>query len=192
MPYPSLADFKARLGITTTDEDASLMGYLQGARDWVEGECSRTFVAVRGERVFHKVNVASAGRSLINLPEFVSVQSVRRGGSAGELIPIDTYRPFSLQVTGMPYEYLMFNELDPWGWLDSDEGICTVTADWGYSVSPPDAVSEAMLMVAESLLRRRQSRVVGVELDRLGASYGEAMAISDDARQLLFPFKRAR
>lgn len=85
----SLTDAKARLRVTTSDEDTELANYIAAARDLAEAECGRVFI----DTVFSLyLDEFPGGRGEILLPRspVSAVAYVKYYDSAGVLQTIDT------------------------------------------------------------------------------------------------------
>ena len=190
MSYPTLADVKAFMGITTSDDDAVLNIYLSASIAWAENYCSRVFVAVSDTRSFGREHLSRDRQLLKDVGEFVSISSIVAVGPLGWQLDPTSYRPVRLGAHDGPYELIKLHSGAVRRFFYSD--TVEVTALWGYSTSCPFEVRQAILYATEGQYRKRQSRVVGVQLERQNATIGEATALPGEAYAFLANHVRAR
>lgn len=190
MAYPTLADVKAFMGITTSADDAVLSIYLSASIAWAQNYCNRVFVADVSVRSLGREHLSQDRRSLKDVGEFVSISSIVAVGTLGWLLQPSSYRPVRLGKADGPYELIELKSGAVRGFFYGD--TVEVEASWGYSTACPFEVRQAILYATEGQYRKRQSRVVGVQLERQNATIGEATALPGEAYAFLANYVRAR
>lgn len=142
MSYPTLADFKAFLGITGSGEDTQLTWALASGRNAIERACHRTFVAVSGTRRFDRRSIFENGQVLALFRDFTAVTTLVNGDgvTVTEYYTVPEDAPYyALRL--MPDAGITLRE-------GTDGTLISMTADWGFSATCPDDVFKAMLLLA--------------------------------------------
>ncbi len=160
--YASLADLKAALGIATdTTRDGLLTAALAGASRAIDRRCGRTFYAdtTATARTFRlKGRVYQDGWDVwVNVDDIATETGVivELGISGSATYTATTsyeLGPENALAYGEPFWRIVF----PNGLLYGRESRLRVTARWGFP-AVPDQVSQAALLYAARLFRRKDS-----------------------------------
>lgn len=162
MPYPTLADLKARLAISGSDQDAALSSALSAAVGAVQGYCGyfweqtasvlRTF-----ERRSHVTGMSVFDVSHPGLLSWTAATGVIHGTTyaiASKDVALTRLRPGGVGA------YDLFNVV----------GVhqrISITGVWGQGLQAPDEVAEAVMIVA-----------IAVYNQGLAGGYSEATAVN--------------
>lgn len=147
--YVVKADFKARLNITTSDQDTVIDQTLAAASRYVDSECGQEFnkSATATAKVF-----TARFPDAIELPNLVSVSELAtdNGTRLYESIwagtDYDLY-PFDAADRNVPYTEIRRSPLGVYSWPFSVKGV-RITGIWGWP-AVPSAITQATMRVAE-------------------------------------------
>lgn len=154
MAYLTVSDLKTYLDIQGTSDDALLQSLIDSAVALVERYTGRRFEAVSDTRAFDERHYR--GRVLFLGEEVVSVSSVVNGN--GQTVSSSDY--VLLPRDGPPYWAV---ELRPGhGWVTTPTQDIQVTAQWGYSSSPPQDIVHAVRRLAAYFYRQKDAQVFDV------------------------------
>lgn len=148
MAYPTLAEIKARVGVTGGDQDVLLQHSLTVARGAVESYCGYEWPSTGpAEREFQVVAQAQ-GRSLFDVADpgllvWSAATARRRYDDSGEALGAEhvELRRFAPGGVG---PFARFSVAGGWLWV-------TITGVWGQGTEPPAEVAEAVMLVAISV-----------------------------------------
>ena len=163
MSYASLADLKAAIRITDTDDDTLLQVALDAATEAINEHCNRTFLASETAtlRRFEPVN------GIVTIDDIYTVDGliVDVGGTTiPAAVPYTsagyTLLPVGALTLGEPHTGLRYDSfpLSSWPLLWAiEKATVAVTAKWGYAATVPAAVQMACLLQASRWFARRLS-----------------------------------
>ena len=136
---------------------ALLTRQLESASNMSDSYCNRQFGTVTAERMFYPPVV----RSELEIGDVQSVTAVTEDSSA---VASDGWRLDPSPIPGRPSRYL--RRLGTAGWIEP----VAVTAVWGWA-AVPDAVVQAVLMLAARLYRRKETPTGTATYGEEGAYY---------------------
>lgn len=182
-PYASIEDAKARLDITSADDDHILEQIIEAASRQIDGWCGRAFTT--GDTVRRLTADSSC---LLILPEDlyeITAIAVDRDGdgvyeTAWETTAVDT------QPYPGPYQVLRPRNGKS---FPTHRYAVQVTGLWGFGGDVPPAIREACLLQSARLYKRKDAPfgVAG------NAEHGQLQTISSvdpDVKELIKPFIR--
>jgi len=194
--YTTESQIENFLGISIPTGEADF--YIEAAENFIDQYCDRNFKAdtVASERVYD-----GEGGDLLNIDECIEITEVKRGLS----IYGDSTETLSPDVAGgyykLPNNYSVKNlaidclHLRDKTWLSGFQNH-KVTAKWGFSENPPDAVEMACTILASGYYHFNKGGASGnVSSERIGnyqVSYPTKSAndLYKRVYQLLSPYKR--
>jgi hypothetical protein len=195
--YGTLANLKARLGITDTTDDAILSAVLEGVSRWVDAHCGRHFYKVAAQVRYYTPEVGD----LLFTDDLTAVTTLKTDED-GDRIYERTWAttdfdllPFNAPSQSQPQPYTRI-ATTPKGLYSFPAGQAKsveLTADFGYvtgaSTAAPPMILEAALLQSERLFKRKDAifGVVG------SAELGQLMVIprlDPDVRLMLQSFIR--
>ncbi len=164
MAYASLAELRAELKLATspaeTVDDMLLSGYLTRAQSFIESAecCNRVFeAAADSTRYFPLSAVASDGLTLRFDYDLCATPTTVTNGD-GEVIPSTAYilKPDNFR----PYHSLKLKVSQGyrWNYGDDPDNRIAIVAKWAYSVTAPEDIKAATLVLARWLYRQRPSK----------------------------------
>lgn len=169
--YATLAELKATLGVTDTDDDALLERAVEGASRRIDGHCHRRFYAdaAATARLYRPVTPLLAFVNDISTTTGLVVEYDSAGdGTYATTVTDYLLEPLNAFAEGRPAEYLT-NTGASWYTRNARPPL-RVTARWGWP-SVPHAVREACVLMAGRMFKRREA-LLGV------AGFGELGAIA--------------
>ena len=143
MAYPTLAQLKTFLGVSTSDLDTPLTQALNGAIAYIEAACNRNFVKMSGETRSFPVRypyVFSGRRKLSVYDEFSGTITITNGDGV-------VITDYNLVPANGPYYYAV--ELKPGVTSFNDGGtgaMVTIEADWEQDT--PNDIFKAVMDLA--------------------------------------------
>jgi hypothetical protein len=188
MAYITLDALKSYLGVDTADDDLLLEGIIARAQGVIESPrplgTGRKFIGETDTRYFYREDVD--GKTLyMEAHDLLSVTSLTNGD--GEVIPPSGFRLEPRNST----PYWRIRLLGDYYWLfDDRDSEITVTAVWGYSLTPPEAILQAHLRLAAWIYRQKDT---GIEGDRVIISDGQTILpakLPKDIDDLINPYRR--
>lgn len=138
--YLSLADAHTLLGLAQTDtsDDAFLQLVLSGAQGAVDRYCGRTFEAQPATRYF---GIASTRDNTLYVDQdLYSVTQLTNGDGIQVFSPSQYW--LKPRNSGPPFGWIELKSTVVWQWVQ--DGEIAVTGLWGYSLTAPVDVVEAM------------------------------------------------
>lgn len=183
MNYATVADLKARLDITSTDQDTVLEQVIEAASRQVDGWCGRPFAADPSIRVL----TADAWDLLILPDELHAVTSIAfdRDGDGVYETPWPV-TDIDMQPYPGPYQVVRPRNGKA---FPTHRYAVQITGVWGFGGDVPAPIREATLLQAARLFKRKDAPfgVAG------SAEHGQLMTITSidpDVKQLIAPFIR--
>lgn len=182
--YATIAQLKARLDISSTDDDAVLTEVLEAASRQVDGWCGRVFSPEAGEAR----RLTADAWDLLILPDdlhaLTGIAIDRDGDGVYETAWLTT--DVDLQPYPGPYSVLKPRNGQA---FPTHRYAVELTGDWGFGTSVPAPIREATLLQATRLYKRTDAPfgVTG------SAEHGQLQTISrvdPDVAELLAPYKR--
>jgi hypothetical protein len=195
--YCTVEALKSRLGITNTADDHELTRAVRAASRLVDSYCgrrprafsrdtavtTRTFPASSSREVFITEGISTATGLIVKTDEAAT-------GAFGTTLTVDTdflLRPSNALADGWPYTEIWLADNYAFPILSSGRHGVQVTARFGWPTIPDD-VSEAALIVAHRLFKRKETGTGVVGFDGQGITV--RLSSSDpDAAALLAPYR---
>lgn len=169
--YATLAELKARLGVTDSASDAVYEATVEAASRAIDGYCGRRFYQLTEARYFTPVC-----SDTLDVDDLVSVSAIATdiGGTRSYATSWSAsdyeLEPANAAGVGFPYTRICQK---PYGtqWFPVLRRSTKVTAVWGWPAIPDD-INEACLLLAARLAKRPASPY------GIGGDGGEAAVIS--------------
>lgn len=161
MSYATLAQLREylKLGVTETGDDTFLTNCLTRAQDFIEGAecCNRVFEAVDSTRSFfvHQ-SVSDDGLTLRLDYDLASTPTTVTNGD-GEVIPSNAYTLLPLNVTPKYAIKLKSTSGYVWVYGDDPDNTINITAKWAFSLTAPERIKTATLLLAKWLYRQKNA-----------------------------------
>lgn len=182
--YATLAELKARLGITDTPDDAVLEAVIEAASRAIDGETGRVFYAATATRYF-----TAEDSELLFVDDLLSVTTLKTD--------LDGDRTYETTWAATDYDLEPYNstpytriQIAPRGTRTFPTGRrgVEIAGSWGYAATAPDAINEACLLMAARLFKRKDA-VFGVLMN---PEFGTARLpqVDQDVKLLIRPFVR--
>lgn len=187
-PYYDVTEFKARLGITGSGQDAVLQQAIDAASRQVESWAGRVFN--KTETAVARYFTAKYG-DLLELPDFISVSEIAVDGGARTWTTVwaatdyDLY-PFDADDDGKPYTEI---RTAPTGTLlfgSYPRGV-RVTAIWGWP-EVPAVIREATALQATRLYKRKDAPFGVIGSTELG-QFQTISKIDPDVLAMVAPYR---
>jgi uncharacterized phiE125 gp8 family phage protein len=164
----TLAEAKAHLGVTISDDDARIQALITAAREWAESYTRRSFISQTWAAKFDAFPLTDS----IRLPgPLLSITSVGYMDADGEA---RTFTDYSLDAAG---ERILLDYAADWPDTRDIENAVTITFIVGYA-AVPESIKAAIKLKVESLY------------DRPDAAYG--MALNSAIMPILSPYRDER
>jgi hypothetical protein len=150
-PYVSVDDFKARLNITGTAQDAVIEQTILAASQWIDSVCGQTFN--KSDTATAKY-VTARYPDVIETPPLVSISELATDTGARTYLTIwattdyDLY-PYDAADAGRPYTEIRRSPLGVYAWPSHVRGV-RITGIWGWP-SVPAPIVQATMREAERL-----------------------------------------
>lgn len=160
--YITRDELKTYLGISTTDDDSALSGFITGASKLIDSHCKRTIYAGSDEtRYFDAVgDHIIDGRTLLLDGDLSSVTTVTNGD--GNAITSSYY---TLVPANRPPYYairILASYTSTWTYTTNWENAISITGRWCYATRVPDDIVEVMKHWASYLYKLKDSQVFDV------------------------------
>ena len=189
MTYCSLAQLKAYVGATDSDDDALLTDCITRAEAVIDRATKRTFEASADSTRTFDAQQDVAGRTLYLDADLCAITSITNGDGAAIT---------ALQVVSEPRNHAPYYALTlkastglAWTYETDPEDAISVTGRWAYSTTPPADIEQACVRLAAWLYRQKDS---SSDLDRPMVSMDGATLlpaqIPADVQRMLQPYVR--
>lgn len=156
--YVDLATFKAYLGITTTTDDALLVGFLNRAQGVIEARTGRVFECANDSILTFDAVRDVSDRTLLLGTDLCQITEIVNGD--GAVVSASAY--LTDPPRGTPFWGIRLKRSsDPWAYQGDPEGAISVEGRWAYSVLPPEDIVQATLRLAAFLYRQKDNAVDG-------------------------------
>ena len=157
----SLAEAKAHLRVTSSDDDALIVGYLVAARQFVEDYTGRTLSL---QTYDYKIDDELCGEILLPRPPLVSVTSVSYVDINGAT---QTLSPSLYQVdTGILFGRIVPAYQATYPSVRVQPNAVTVRFQAGYT-QIPEPIRQAILLLVSHFYDNRQPVVIGTSFSEL-------------------------
>ena len=192
--YSTLAEVKARLGITDATDDAILNAVLEGVSRWIDALCGRRFYGVTQTRHY-----SPEFPNLLFIDDLTSVTTLKTDED-GDRVYERTWATTDFDL--LPFNAALESQVQPFTRIETTpKGLYTfpvglrksveITGIFGFvsgaSSTAPPMVKEACLLQSERVFKRKDA-IFGV----IGsAELGQLMVIprlDPDVRLMLQPF----
>lgn len=182
--YATLAELKARLGISDTTDDTVLEAVIEAASRAIDGETGRVFYATTDTRYFTAEDV-----DLLFVDDLLSVTTLKTDQ--------DGDRTYETTWSVTDYDLEPYN-VTPYTRIQiAHNGIRSfptirrsveIAGSWGYAATAPDAINEACLLMAARLFKRKGAPFGVLQNPELGTA--RIPQIDPDVKLLIRPFIR--
>ncbi len=144
----TLAEAKAHLGVTITDDDARIQALITAAREWVENDSGRALIT---QTWVAKLDAFPAG-DILKLPK-VPIQSITSVGYVDTNGDDQTFTGYTLDIIGERL-YLQYGE--DWPSTQSIENAVTITYVSGYGDASdvPESIKQSIKLQVEKAYDR--------------------------------------
>ncbi len=197
MAYLTLAEYKARSRITSSDstDDALIEALIAAAERWIDDYCmvEPGWFAADGRNATARY-LAGSGGVVQWIPECISITSV---ATSSDGITYTAWARDDYDVSDgtvydrTPYRLLRVRPDGAHAAFPSGQRAVQITAVWGYSVIPPEAVREATAILARTMYLMRDN---GTDTDRTVITASglviPAAGIPQTVIYLLAPYRR--
>jgi hypothetical protein len=185
--YASLAELKARLGITDSQDDGVLEAVAEAASRAIDNWTGRVFYATTATRYF----TAEAG-DLLFTDDLLTVTTLKTisANSAGTRTYGDTWAATDYDLepfNATPKTRIRINPGGRYAFPAEAKGV-EIAGSWGYAATAPDAVNEACLLQAARLFKRKDAPFGVAGTPETGTM--QLPRLDPDVRMLLEPYRR--
>ncbi len=187
--YTTLAELKARLNSPPAANDAVLESVIEAVSRWIDKYCGRRFYALSETRYF-----TAEDDELVFVGDLLSVTSLatdRTGDrSYGDIWQSTDYdlEPANADLDGKPFTQIRTAPTGRYSFPTFRRGV-KVVGEFGYSLAAPDEVSEACLLQASRLFRRKDAPFGVAGAPEIG-QMSVIPRLDPDVRTLLDPFRK--
>ena len=159
MAYLVNTDLKTYLGISGSTDDALLTTIITAAKGYIERKCNRVFEAASSAKSFpaRYPFISNDRLRLSTYQDFCSVSAITNGDG----VAVNVITEILLHATETPYYRIDLKPSKGILWQSSDDTAISVTAYWGFALTCPPAIFEAMLELGANMYRRRQTGNAG-------------------------------
>ncbi len=186
--YATLAEIKARLGITDTTDDTILESVVEAISRMIDDYCARHFYQSSTTRYF----TAEWG-DLLRVPDLVSVSSLKTDDDGDRVYETvwatSDYDlvPYNASELSKPYTRIEVTPNGNYSFPTTPKGV-EIIGTWGWPAIPKP-IKEACLLQAQILFKRKDAifGVIG------GGELGQPLRITGldpQVQRLLAPFRR--
>lgn len=162
MAYATLAQLREylKLGASETGDDTFLTNCLTRAQDFIEGAecCNRVFEASADSTrsFFVHQSVAADGMTLRLDYDLASTPTTVTNGN-DEVIPSTAYTLLPLNLTPKHSIKLKSTYGYTWQYGDDPDNTIDIVAKWAYSLTAPERIKTATLLLAKWLYRQKNA-----------------------------------
>ena len=185
MAYTTLADCKAYMGITETNDDTLITALITRAQKIIDEYTGRIFEAETTTKYFNHDDVEGRNLYLFGY-DLLTVTTLTNGD--GTTIASANYRLEPRNET--PKWIIRLDEDTTWEFDDSDDEI-SVAGTWGYSATAPANIAHACIRLVTFLYRQKDT---SSDIDRpLVTGDGVTIMpsnIPNDVKAILDPYRR--
>lgn len=194
--YEILANWKAAVGIPSTDSSKDALGglLLDASSEAINNYTRRTFTPATATKVFYYVPAAPE----LNVDDLLSITSVTVGST---LLTTDQYEKYPPTLSDEYPHYMKLVRLEggyPVAWgsqYATGPRKITIVGSWGYAATVPQPIQLACQIMAARLYNRHKV-MYGNEggMSEGGMSFVQAPkpSIDKDVETLLKPYRIAR
>lgn len=198
MAYITLAEIKTYLGIVTNTDDDLLDDLIEDAQAFIEDETEKIFEVTAdstryftyGEDTGHwrRLDRSRDRRTLFLDFDLAAPPTTITNGDG---VDVDLDDVILLPLNQAPYRQIRLKEnvSIAWTYSDSREASISVTGKWGWSVTPPKRIRQAMRRLVGFMYRQKDAQTY----DFAGVSELGIMRIKHeipkDIMYLLEPYK---
>lgn len=182
--YVTLAELKAYLKISDTDDDVTLGYAITAASRAIDRATNRQFglVAAPEARTYTARWVPSRRAYVVDIDDLQTNVGLTVAGDA--TITDYSLKPRNADLIGEPWTQVVLNQ----GANDREDGI-TVTAKWGW-VTVPVAVKQATLLQATRFFKRKDAPFGVAGSPDLGSELRLLAKVDPDVAVTLGPYTR--
>lgn len=182
-PYASLADLKARLDITGTQDDAVLEQLIEAASRQIDGWCGRVFTAGDSNR-----RLTADTYDMLILPEDLYEVTAIALDYDGDGVYERTWALTDVDMQPYPGPYQIVRPRNGYAFPTHPYAI-QIQGLWGFGGDVPPTIREACLLQAARLYKRKDAPfgIAG------SADHGQLQTISridPDVNELIKPYIR--
>lgn len=195
MTYATLADVKLYLDLATnTNDDASLLLFIDKAQGIIDSYCNRTFEAdADTTRYFDAVHDVDYPQSLILFldHDLASVTSITNGD--GTAVTANQYVMNPRNRTPYYAIELLPSSGIAWTYTTDWQNAIAITGRWAYATSAPQAIIQTCVRLAVWLYRQKDTSAdSNAERPIMTASGTVIMpsSLPRDIRDILEPYRR--
>lgn len=182
--YASLSDIKTYLGITGSTDDARLELAVEAASRAIDAECSRQFYATSATRYFETDDPLRCDLD----DDLLSVTSIAYDSTGRRNYITLAGTDYELEPESAPYRTIFIAPGSSVAFpIDQRRGVCVV-GSWGYSATPPQAITRACVILATRYFKRKDAPFGVVGTPELG--FLRVTARDPEVRALLNPYRR--
>jgi hypothetical protein len=188
MAYATTAELKTYLGITGDTDDGLIAGLLDRATEAIDNYTGRTFNASTATaRTFDAIGPHISGPTLWLDKDACAFSSVTNGDG----VSVSASEYVTIPRNGAPYHGLRLKTSSGKVWTYSTdwEGAITVTANWGYSTTPPADIVQACVQYAAFMYRKKDAPMQDITAIEAGVAI-TPVAVPGDVRAILDHYKR--
>lgn len=181
--YATLVDLKSMLGISAGTDDVLLTQTLTRAQGAIDRYCRRTFEAAADSTRTFEADDDVDGRRLWLDADLCAVTTITNGDG----VVISSTHYLTDPRHGTPYYGLTLRATSAYAWT----GTISIAGKWAYSVSAPDDITQATLMLASFYHNRRGTEgYSAVEVSNAVSSTLDLAAMPAAILALLAPYRR--
>jgi len=189
--YATLAEVKARLGITDSTDDSILEQVVEAASRAIDNYCGRHFYQKTSTTLY----LTGEFGDLLLVPDLVSVTTLKTDDDGDRTYEATwttsdyDLSPYNASEFSKPYTRIETTPNGNYSFPTTAKGI-EIAGTWGWP-AVPDEVNEACLLQAEILFKRKDA-IFGV---LAGGEFGQPVRISKldpQVGMLLMPLRRVR
>jgi hypothetical protein len=184
MAYCTLAGLRAYLGITETDDDDLLQGFISHAQQMIDKDRNRSFEALTATKYYTYADVS--GSVLWLGADLLTVTTLSNGDASATEIPAAGYW---LQPRNETPKVAIKLKSSYYWTVDADCEIA-VAGTWGYSTEAPADIQLACMRLAAYLYRGRDSQVFDVTADPTMGVITVPKGMPQDVRVILDRYPR--
>lgn len=152
------AEFKAYLGITSSNDDALIASLILSAQKFLELETDKIFdVATATTRYFtYGEHTSRDGMTLYLDMPLVSVTTLTNGDAT--VIASNKYKLYPLNRIPYSQIRLLPSSSYAWTYTDDPDGAIAVNGLWGWSSTPDDHIKQLMKRLTGFLYRQKDAQ----------------------------------